>query len=212
MPPGGSSAAALDLHRQYKSEYVARREPAIVNVGPARYLVATGSGAPGGPEFQRAIGSLFGAAYALKFRCKALGHDFKVSGLEGLWESPPFGGHRREPRISKTPWRLLLRVPEFVGRGDLKATHQRTPRKGGPGGPAVTLERFREGTCVQMLHVGPYSKETATVQAMEASARGHGYALAGPLHEIYLSDPRRVAPTRLRTVLRVRVTKARPVP
>jgi hypothetical protein len=203
------SPAKRDLYREHKAEYAAHRNPAIMKVGPASYLVAAGKGSPGGPEFGLAIGSLFGAAYTLKFRHKAKGRDFKVSGLEGLWDVPPFGGPPKAKDLTKMSWRLMLRVPEFVTRSDVKSTNHRLAKKGKTSGEEVTLERVREGTCVQALHVGPYSEERGTVQSMIASASDSGYAIMGPLHEIYLSDPRRVPPARLRTILRFSVRKTR---
>lgn len=202
----------IDLYRDHKEEYAASEQPAIVQVGPALYLTVVGKGSPGGPEFQSAMGSLFGAAYTLKFLHKARGRDFKVSGPEGLWGAPPRSGPFRMEDLAKLPWRLILRVPEFVTNADLRATLQQLAKKGKAGGDRVTLERLREGTCVQMLHVGPYSTEPRTVKALGIFARGEGFSLVGPHHEIYLSDPRRVAPSRLRTVLRYPVRKSRRLP
>jgi hypothetical protein len=202
----------LDLYRGHKDEYAAPQEPAVVKVGPALYLVVAGKGSPGGPEFRSAMGSLFGAAYTLKFLHKARGRDFKVSGPEGLWGAPPRDGPFRMADLAKLPWRLILRVPEFVTKADLAAALQQLAKKGRAGGDRVTLERLREGTCVQMLHVGPYSTEPRTVRAIDAFARSEGFSVVGPHHEIYLSDPRRVAPGRLRTILRYPIRKARHPP
>lgn len=205
-----SSRDKVDLYQEHKGEYAASQEPAMVKVGPALYLVAAGQGSPGGPEFLSAMGSLFGAAYTLKFLFKAQGRDFKVSGPEGLWANPTTGHAIRMEDLAKLPWRLMIRVPEFVRKTDLTAALQRLAEKGKSGHDEVTLERIREGTCVQMLHIGPYSEEWRTVQSMVDLSRERGLSVVGPHHEIYLSDPRRVSPARLKTILRLGVKKARP--
>ena len=198
-----------DLFREYRDEYRATGKPALVKIGTARYLEAAGSGAPGGPAFGAAIGSLYQLVYALKFRHKARGRDFKVAALECFWDRPPFSGKVGKKELAKLPWRLAVRVPEFVTRPEVKALgSRRTPKRGAAPSP-VTLQSIREGDCIQMLHVGPYSKETATVQQLAKAARAEGLAFAGSLHEIYLSDPRRVPATRLRTIVRIGVRKVR---
>jgi hypothetical protein len=181
----------------------------MIKVGPAQYLVVAGEGAPGGPAFQSAMGSLIGTAYTLKFLCKAKGRDFKVPAPEGLWNFPTGSGPIRMANFAKLPWRLILRVPEFSTSSDVTAAIRQLAAKGKVGGGRVTLRRIREGSCVQMLHVGPYLEEWRTVRAIDAWARGEGLSVVGPHHEIYLSDPRRVAPGRLKTILRLGVKKVR---
>jgi hypothetical protein len=202
------AAVKRDLYREHKEEYAASSKPTVINVGPARYLEAAGKGMPGGPEFGSAMGSLFGAAYTAKFRHKAAGQDFKVSTPECLWELPPYSGRVRKADLATLPWRLILRVPEFVSQSDVKSAATRAAAKGEGGKTRVTLARLREGRCVQMLHVGPYSKEYLSVKTMAEAARSAGLSFSGPLHEIYLSDPRRVEPNRLKTILRIAVRKA----
>jgi hypothetical protein len=200
----------IDLYREHNAEYVASQRPAIVEVGPARYLVAAGKGVPGGPEFQSAMGSLFRAGYTLKFLYRARGHDFKVPGPEGVWGVRLERGPFQVKNLAKTPWRLVIRLPEFVTKADLRVALHRLAEKGRTGPVEVALEPFREGTCVQMLHVGPYADEGRTIRVMIAFAREHRLSIVGPHHEIYLSDPRRVPPARLRTILRLGVKKIGP--
>jgi hypothetical protein len=107
-------------------------------------------------------------------------------------------------------WKLLMRVPEFIKAADVKAAIRTLEKKGkAPGAAEVYLEKLNEGTCVQMLHVGPYATEEETIAQMMAFANEQGLAFHGLHHEIYLSDPRRVPPQRLRTILRHPVARSR---
>jgi hypothetical protein len=96
-------------------------------------------------------------------------------------------------------------VPEFITARDLKQTGATLKEKGKEPAAEVRLETLREGRCVQVLHTGPYADEPATVTRMKALVEGQGLSFVGPHHEIYLSDPRRVAPEKLRTILRMPV-------
>jgi hypothetical protein len=190
-----------DLYRRYKSEYVAPRNPALVRVGPARYLSVSGRGDPNGPGFGAAVGALYGVAYTIKMAKKAAKKDYVVAKLEGLW----WGGRRGKLLIdsprSTWRWKVLIRVPTFVTASNLARAKRELVRRGKSGG-TVRLESLREGRVVQLLHVGPYDREHESLGRMEEFARAKGVRLAGRHHEIYLSDPRRVAPGRLRTILR----------
>jgi hypothetical protein len=130
---------------------------------------------------------------------KAQGRDFKVAPLEGLWEGAYGPGADQET----WSWKLLLRVPRFVQQPDLRRAREALLAKGkGEGVEAVRLEDLEEGRCIQVLHRGPYADEPATVDKMKDFARSHGLSPRGRHHEIYLSDPSRTAPARLKTVLR----------
>jgi hypothetical protein len=191
----------LDLYRRYKSEYVAPRNPALVRVGPARYLSVGGRGDPNGPGFGAAVGALYSVAFTIKMAKKAAQRDYVVAKLEGLW----WGGKRGKLLIdsprSTWRWKVLIRVPTFVTASDLVRAKRELVRRGKSGG-TVRLESLREGRVVQVLHVGPYDREHESLGRMEEFARATGVRLVGRHHELYLSDPRRVAPARLRTILR----------
>lgn len=192
----------IDLYKLHKTEYAAPKKPKIIDVEPAQYLAIVGQGEPGSAQFEACIGGLYGMAYTIKFNSKAAGHDFVVCKLEGLyWSCDPDSDGAFDK--SALEWKLMIRVPDFVTKKDLVAARQALKEKGKDGDfDAVVLERLKEGRCVQMLHVGPYDDEQVTIDAMMAFAEAKGLKPNGHHHEVYLSDPRRVPPERLRTILR----------
>ncbi len=193
----------LDLYKQHKDEYVAPKAPALIDVGPAGYLAIQGRGEPGSPEFQAKMKAMYSMAFTIKMASKFTGRDYKVCHLEGLW-----WGKRKGDNFMKLPrdqwnWELMIRVPEFVAQRHLADALAALKTKGkGEQADQVRLAQLDEGRCVQVLHVGPYADEPETIAAMKAFADEHGLKYHGLHHEIYLSDPRRVPPQRLRTILR----------
>lgn len=178
--------------------------PALVKLRPARYLAISGTGAPEGDAFQSAVGALYAFAYTIKMsRQKAGRPSFPVSKLEGLWwVDDPADGWRTEPR-SAWHWQVLIRVPSFVRDADLCAARAAlVARKHAAADARVELVSLAEGESVQVMHTGPYATEAESIAKMDAFAREHGRRFAGKHHEIYLGDPRRTAPERLRTILR----------
>lgn len=196
----------IDLFRQHRDEYAMSREPKVVIVGSGRYLTISGTGGARTADFKRKLGALYGCAYTIKFDSKLrLDRDFKVGVLEGLWW---VNGHTTDAiRMPKSTWRwkLLIRVPTFVTARSVAAALKTLRAKGRPTAP-VKLETMREGRSVQALHVGAYRDEPATLDKMSVFARERHLRFRGKHHEIYLSDPRRVPPSRLRTILRHPVT------
>jgi hypothetical protein len=200
------TAPKLDLYQVHKAEYVAPKKPVLIQTEPAKYLAFTGRGAPSGEAFQQGVGALYNVAFTLKMAKKSTGKDYKVCHLEGLW----WGDEEGESFFAQPPdtwnWKIIIRVPDFIGATDLEETITSLHKKGKPPEVAkVKLETLGEGQCVQMLHVGPYSKEGETIAQMMALAAEKRLSCRGRHHEIYLSDPRRVAPERLRTILRLPV-------
>ena|ERR1019366_6668984 len=180
----------LDLYREHAADYAARLNPAIVNIARCQYLAIDGAGVPGGPEFEACIGALYGIAFTAKMAQKFAGHDYGVCKLEGLWPD------------TRT-WTLLIRAPDFITRQHVDTAIQKLLHKGKTVlVQAVRLLQLKEGWCVQALHVGPYCDEPATLEKMAECASHAGMEFSGTLHEIYLSDPRRIVPEKLRTILR----------
>ncbi len=196
-------ARKLDLYRLYAAEYAAPRAPALVATKPGRYLAIAGSGDPNAPAFGEKVGALYAVAYAVKMARKKAGRDFKVAGLEGLWWGVGGNGWMIEQPRDGWRWKILIRMPAFVTAAEVSAAAKRLLAKGKAKAIGrVTLERLAEGRSVQMLHVGPYAREGPTMDAMLAFATSKGLKYTGRHHEIYLSDPGRTPPAKLRTILR----------
>lgn len=195
-------AEKIDLYRIHKSEYATPKKPAFIETKPAKYLTIRGKGEPGGTEFQAHVGALYAMAWTIKMSSKFAGRDYRVCHLEGRW-----WGQKKKLDFSEPAknwnWKLLIRVPDFIEEQHLRDAAATLKEKGkAPGAGKVKLETIDEGLCVQMLHVGPYAEETKTIEQMMAAAEQKHVKMLGPHHEIYLSDPRRVPPERLRTILR----------
>jgi hypothetical protein len=177
------------------------REPELVEIPGRSVLMTDGRGDPNGSDaFQAAVGALYSVSYGLKFHLReALGLDRPVGPLEGLWWDD--GGDFSYERREGWRWTLFIEQPE-------EATPELVETLAGAKGVSIPLrlERFAEGRVAQILHVGPFSDEPATIERLHAFIRERGLRLAGRHHEIYLSDLRRTSPERLRTVLRQPVT------
>ena len=193
----------LDLYKKHKGEYVAPKTPTLVEVGPAGYLAIRGRGEPGSPEFEAKMKAMYSMAFTIKMASKFAGRDYKVCHLEGLWWGKRKGGDFMQLPRDQWNWELMIRVPAFITQRHLAEALAALEEKGkGEQADQVKLAQLDEGRCVQVLHVGPYADEPETITAMKAFADERGLKYHGLHHEIYLSDPRRVAPQRLRTILR----------
>ena len=197
----------IDLYKLHKNEYFAPKKPVLVHINPAQYLAIGGQGAPGGERFSCCIGALYSVAFTIKMTHKFSGkQDYSVCKLEGLWF---FNGNPASIPKRQWRWKLMIRTPDFITEVDRKQALATLLKKGKPREvEEVKLETLDEGRCVQMLHVGPYEAEHSSIALMRQLAERQGLVLAGPHHEIYLSDPRRVPPERLKTILRQPAIKA----
>jgi hypothetical protein len=201
-----ATQAKLDLYKEHKAEYVTPKQPVLLNVKPAKYLTVTGQGAPGGKEFQAAVGALYGVAFTMKMTKKFAGQDYRVCHLEGQWWGKQETGDFSTQPQATWNWRLMIRVPNFIKGSDVTSAGKKLKERGkGDDADRVRLETIKEGKCVQMLHVGPYADEAETITRMIEFAKQSGLNCQGRHHEIYLSDPRRVAAAKLRTILRLPV-------
>ncbi len=198
----------IDLKKELKPLYTASAEAAkIVSTWPLKYLMFNGFGDPdANPEFQAAIEALYTASYTLKFMLKKdQDLDWVVPPLEGLWWMlmADFDRQRRDD----WRWTLMLPQPEQVTKELLAAAVAAALKKKPlPLLEKLRLEVYNEGEAAQILHVGPYSAETPTIERLHAFISEKGFHLCGKHHEIYLSDPRRTAPEKLRTILRQPIT------
>lgn len=203
---------AFDYKKEYKEFYMPPRKPSIVRVPAMNYVAVRGKGNPNEEDgaYQRAMQVLYGIAYTIKMSKKGdhriEGYfDYVVPPLEGFWWIDGLAGmdYARKDDFS---WISCIRLPDFVCEEDFDwAVEEATRKKKQDFGSAEFLT-IEEGLCVQCMHVGPYDDEPATVDTMHAFAEEQGYALdltdERRHHEIYLSDARRTAPQKLRTVVR----------
>lgn len=194
-------SAKLDLYKLHKADYVTPSKPVLIEIKPAQYLTIEGKGEPGGQRFSDCLGALYGVAYTIKMTRKSENKgDYSVCKLESQWF---FDGDPAELPKCDWKWKMMIRTPDAVSPKDLERAVATLLKRGkAREANEVKLERIEEGRCVQMLHVGPYDKEGATIALMNAFAESKGLRLTTPHHEIYLSDPRRVPPDRLKTILR----------
>jgi hypothetical protein len=206
-----------DLKQQFKELYRPPAQPVVVDVPSLNFLMIDGSGSPEQSErFQSAVGALYGIAYTLKFMLKKAPvddvGDFTVMPLEGLYGEAASGeqaaGFMHDDPASWS-WTLMMALPDHITPELVAAaTEELRRRKDPPCLDDVRFERLSEGRCVQVMYVGPYDAEVPTIERLHAFALEQGFGLCGRHHEVYLGDPRRTAPERLKTVIRQPVTAA----
>jgi hypothetical protein len=203
-------SSALDYKKELKHLYrPSAKKFEVVDVPPMNFLMIDGHGDPNtAQEYQEAIEALYAVAYALKFASKKeKGMDYVVPPMEGLWWAQNMEAFTTGDK-SAWDWTMMIMQPEWVTRDMFeKALRQVEKKKDLPALSKLRLEAYHEGLSVQILHIGPYAAEAPTIAGMHAFAAGNGLMLAGKHHEIYLGDPRKVTPEKLKTVLRQPVRK-----
>jgi hypothetical protein len=193
-----------DVKKALKNLYSAPPTFTIVDVPPLKYLAVDGAGNPNtAASYSEAVEALYSVSYTLKFASKGEGRDFVVGPLEGLWRA-------EDPEVFVTgdkdswEWTMLISQPEWITEEDVVAAKEKVAAKKTLA--ALPLMRFvtiTEGTAVQIMHVGSYDDEAPTLAALHHEYMPeHELVFAGDHHEIYLSDPRRTAPEKLKTILR----------
>jgi hypothetical protein len=203
----------IDLKKDLKHLYSpSPKEVVVVDVPEMDFLMVDGAGNPNtSQEYQEAVAALYAVSYALKFMVKQgeTPIDYGVMPLEGLWWADDMTQFSVENKdIWK--WTSLIMQPEYVTQ-DLfhKATEQVAKKKKLPALPKIRLEGFPEGLSVQIMHLGPYAAEGPTVTKLHRFIQEKGYELRGKHHEIYLTDPRKSAPEKMKTVIRQPVSKGK---
>ena len=211
----------LDLKKELKMYYQpSAKQPGILAIPRFQFVMLDGAVEPGSepgnsPAFQQAVEALYGISYTLKFMLKKRTQDpidYPVMALEGLWwvEDDTFDIRRKD----NWKWTLMILQPECITAEIFTAGMAQLRKKRGdlPVFSSLRLESFEEGLCVQMMHIGPYATEPATVDAMDAYASAQGYSTrlgsGGKHHEIYLGDPRKGSPETMKTVLRHPIARA----
>ncbi len=193
-----------DWKKDCKTLYFPPSHPVMVEVPPMNYLMIDGHGDPNGSaEYQAAIEALFSLSYTLKFAIKkAGGIEYAVYPSEGLWwvkDMAEFSiGHKEN-----WDWTMMIAQPELVTDEWVeRARAEALKKKGQPAIERVRFASYAEGLCAQVMHTGPFSAEGPIVAGLHAFIEAQGCALSGKHHEIYLSDFRRTAPEKLKTVIR----------
>lgn len=196
--------------------YRARRDrPQILDVPDLQYLMIDGRGDPNTAVYGAAVSALYPLAYTLRAAGRSeLGLDHVVMPLEGLWWADDMAAFTTARDKSRWSWTLMIMMPGWVTAEMLAAAAARLRSRTPPERlDDVRLERLSEGRCVQVLHVGPFDAEGEVLRYLhEEFIPGHGLVVSGTHHEIYLSDPRRARPERLRTILRQPVTDGAAAP
>ncbi|MDH3754706.1 MAG: GyrI-like domain-containing protein [Acidimicrobiia bacterium] len=203
--------ASIDLTKVYRQHYAATRdEPAIVEVPLRPYLMIDGRGDPNtSDEYREAIEALYPLAYGLRTSVKrATGDAYKVMPLEGLWWAPDMSRFDPDDK-SDWLWTAMICLPDAVTHSMVDHVLPAvTDKKRLAAGAKARVESFGDGTAAQVLHVGPYAEEAPTIESLHRFIAEHGSILVGKHHEIYLSDPRRSDPARLRTIIRQPIADA----
>ena len=195
----------VEYRRELGDLYDAREQPALVEVPTISYLMVDGHGDPNGSQtFKQGVEALYAVAYALKFRVRKLpdGIDFAVMPLEGLWWIPNARVWDFDDK-SDWDWTLMVAQPPIVtpelvseaiaavrGKKKLRALDD------------IRFEPFDEGRCAQVLHRGPFAAERPTLERLHDFVKREGFMPVGKHHEVYLTDPQRTAPARMRTIVR----------
>lgn len=213
------ASGVLDFKKEYRDLYMPKAEPGVIEVPDMLFIMVDGRGDPNaeGGEYQQAVELLYGLSYAIKMS-KMGGKqpegyfEYVVPPLEGLWwldDDSPFDPAKKE----KLCWTSMVRQPEFVTQEVFdRACRETAGKKPRLDTSKARLQSFREGLCVQMMHRGPFDDEPETVAKIDAFLKAQNYrdaiseVLPGGMvrrhHEIYLSDPRRTEPSKMKTVLR----------
>jgi hypothetical protein len=196
----------IDLKKELKAFYnPTAKEVTLIDVPKWNFIIIDGQGAPEGEQFSQSIQALYPVAYTIKFdRKKADGPDFSVMALEGLFWADDMAVFMPETADrNKWQWTLMIMQPDFITREDFtNAVKAAKKKKDNPALEKVRFESYAEGKAAQIMHFGPYSAEGPNIQRIHQKIAGIGGKLSGKHHEIYLSDPRRVAPEKMKTIIR----------
>lgn len=200
----------IDLTKKHKTYFTAKTKPALVQIETAQFISICGKGDPSGKPFADTIEALYSTAYTLKFAYKAKDKDYVVSKLEGLWwfDEKKYTAKSIDSASTDIPrseweYRLLIRLPEYVtGQALEKAKEAVIAKKNIQLVTQIEFYTMAEGECVQMLHVGPFSTEPESLKLIGEFMEVNKLGRNGLHHEIYLSDFRKTAPEKLKTILR----------
>jgi hypothetical protein len=206
LPHGDWRMEKLDLKKQWKDLYQPKADKIVtVDVPPLTYLMVDGEGDPNvSQSFQEAVEALYSLSYTLKFSLKKSPRaiDYGVMPLEGLWWADDPQSFMLADKAS-WKWTVMILQPEFIAQREVDAAFAEVRKKKNPAALCrVRFEGLTEGPSAQILYLGAFADEGPTIQRMHDFIHAAGKELRGKHHEIYLSDPRRTAPEKLKTILR----------
>lgn len=207
----------FDFKKEYRELYMPKNKPQIINVQRANYIAVRGKGDPNEVDgtYQQAISVLYAVAYTLKMSYKT---DYKIEGffdyvvppLEGFWWQDDIEGVDYSDKTSFN-WISVIRLPDFISQVNLEWAIETAAKKKKIDCTSAEFITIDEGLCVQMMHLGPFDDEPATVALMDAYLEDNGYANDFNKnrlhHEVYLSDARKVSPEKWKTVIRHPIKK-----
>ena len=202
----------VNLIKEFKNFYnPSSKEVSAIDVPEMNFLMIDGVGNPNTAQaYKDAVEAIYSVSYALKFMVKKgeSGIDYGVMPLEGLWWADDMSQFSVDNKdIWK--WTSMIMQPEYVTKGLFnQAMEQVKKRKSLPALPKLRFEGFHEGMAIQIMHIGPYSAEGPTIGRLHKSIKENGYELTGKHHEIYLTDPQRSAPDKMKTVIRQPIRKS----
>jgi len=201
----------IDFKKEWKHLYQPhRKEFQIIEVPEMQFLMVDGKGDPNtAPEYTEAVETLYAVAYKLKFFSKKEDKDYVVPPLEGLWWAKDMDAFTVNRDKSQWDWTMMIMTPAWIGT-DLfqQALTEIRQKKELPAIEKLCLETYQEGLAVQILHLGSYNDEGPTLHKLHTEwMPEHAYLFNGKHHEIYLSDPRKVEPGKLKTILRQPIRK-----
>ena len=203
----------FDFKKEYKEFYMPKQVPAVITVPSMNYIAVSGTGNPNDEagEYKEAVGLLYAVAYTLKMSEKS-GYEMKgffnyvVPPLEGLWWQQGSDEKIDYSRKDDFSWISMMRIPDFVSPDDVEWAKQTATKKKGLDCSKVEFMNLDEGLCVQIMHVGSYDSEPETVRLMDDYLEAEGFKKdindVRRHHEIYLSDPRKAEPSKMKTVIR----------
>jgi hypothetical protein len=201
----------IDFKKEWKYLYQpSKKDFEVVDVPVMAFLKVDGHGDPNtAPEYAQAVEALYAVAYKIKFYSKKNGRDYVVPPLEGLWWAEDMNSFNLTRDKSQWDWTMMIMTPEWTTGDMVEAARQDAAgKKDLPGLNELRWEPYREGLSVQILHLGSYDDEGPVLARLhEDWMPSNGYTFNGLHHEIYLSDPRRVEESKLRTILRQPVRK-----
>ena len=208
---------AFDFKKEFKEFYLPRAKPEIVNVPKVNYIAVRGKGNPNeeGGSYQKAVGILYAVAYTLKMSYKT---DYKIDGffeyvvppLEGFWWQDGIDGVDYSDKSSFN-WISVIRLPDFITQENFNWAVETASKKKKIDCSSAEFLTINEGLCIQIMHIGSYDDEPASVKLMDDYLKENGYSndinQSRLHHEIYLSDPRKAEPEKWKTVIRHPIKK-----